>query len=145
MARPHAALSNVSMFIRHRVTVAVVIFLVAFGVRVLTWHDTRLEVGKVQTVVAENYKIVAQHLRQDGIRGFFSPSSPLADPNHLGHPPGYSVLLSLIRSGPGESDGPAQFLQILVDSLSALLIFLIVAELLSPAPAVIAGLDRSVV
>lgn len=127
-------------FFANRSTLAILIFLVAFGVRALTWHDTRLEVGKVQTVVAENYKIVAQHLRQDGIRGFFSSCSSLADPNHLGHPPGYSVLLSLIRTGPGESDAPAQFVQILFDSLSAALIFLIVAELLSAAPAVIAGL-----
>jgi hypothetical protein len=120
--------------------VCVAIFLVAFGVRVLTWHDTRLEVGKVQTVVAENYQTFAHLLRQDGIRGFFSPSSPLADPSHLGHPPGYSVLLSLIRPGSGAADAPAQFLQIFFDALSAVLIFLIVAELLSSGPATIAGL-----
>jgi hypothetical protein len=131
---------SVSRFIVNRLTLALVIFLVAFGVRVLTWHDTRLEVGKVQTVVAENYKTVAQLLRQDGIRGFFSSSSPLAHSDHLGHPPGYSVLLSLIRPGPGASDAPAQFLQIFLDALSAVLIFLIVAELSSPAPAVIVGL-----
>jgi len=129
-----------SRLIANRITLAIVIFLIAFGVRLLTWHDTRLEVGKVQTVVAENYKTVAQLLRQDGIRGFFSPASSLADPDHLGHPPGYSVLLSLVRPGPGSSDAPVQFLQIFFDALSAVLIFLIVAELLSPAPAVVAGL-----
>jgi hypothetical protein len=36
--------------LRSRGALAVVIFLLAFGVRVLTWHDTRLEVGKVQTL-----------------------------------------------------------------------------------------------
>jgi hypothetical protein len=131
---------SVSRFIASPVTLAITIFLIAFGVRVLTWHDTRLEVGKVQTAVAENYKTVAQLLRQDGVRGFFSSSSPLADPGHLGHPPGYSVLLSLVRPGPGASDTPAQFLQIFFDALSAVLIFLIVAEMWSLGPAVIAGL-----
>jgi hypothetical protein len=130
----------VTRFIANRITLAVLIFLVAFGVRVFTWHDTRLEVRKVQTVVAENYKNVGQLLREDGLRSFFSSSSRLADPDHLGHPPGYSLLLSFIRSGPGESDAPAQFLQIFVDALSAVLIFLIVAQLLSAAPALIAGL-----
>jgi hypothetical protein len=125
---------------RIRFALCAIIFLIAFGVRVLTWQDTRLEVRKVQTVVAENYKTVAQLFREEGVRGFFSSSSSLADLNHLGHPPGYSVLLSMIRSGPGESDAPVQFFQIFVDALSAVLIFLIVAELLSVAPAIIAGL-----
>jgi hypothetical protein len=67
------------------------IFLLAFGVRVLSWHDTRLEVGKVQTVVVADYQRVAQLLRDGGLRSFFSSSSPLADLNNLGHPPGYSI------------------------------------------------------
>src|ERR1044072_8330760 len=130
---------SVSRFITDRIAFSIVIFLIAFGVRVLTWHDTRLEVGKVQTVVAENYKTVAQLLRQEGVRGFFSSSSSLAHSDHLGHPPGYSFLLSLISPGPGASNAPAQFLQIFFDALSAVFILLIVAELLSPGPAVIAG------
>jgi dolichyl-phosphate-mannose-protein mannosyltransferase len=125
---------------RTQLAIGLLIFLLAFGVRVLTWHDTRPEVGKVQTVVTEDYKRVAQLLRQGGVRGFFSSSSPLADPNNLGHPPGYSILLSLVLSGPGESDALVQFVQIFIDALSAVLIFLIVAELLSTVPAVIAGL-----
>jgi hypothetical protein len=129
-----------SRFLKHRVTLALVMFLIAFGVRALTWHDTRLEVGKVQTTVAVNYQHVAQLLSQEGIRGFFSSSSPLADTNHLGHPPGYSILISFVRAILGDSGTAVQFVQIIFDALSAVLIFLIVAELVSSGAGLIAGL-----
>ena len=122
-------------FLVRRSTVAVIIFLVAFGVRVLTWHDTRLEVGKVQTTVTLNYQNFAQLLRQEGLRGFFSSASPMADTNHLGHPPGYSILMAFVQS-----DVATQFVQISFDALSAVVIFLIVGELFSFGAAAIAGL-----
>lgn len=48
-----------SRFLSSRVIIAITIFLLAFGVRVLTLHDTRLEVAKVQTGVAADYERVA--------------------------------------------------------------------------------------
>src|SRR5437762_12591961 len=88
-----------------RLAIGAVIFLLAFGVRVLSWHDTRLEVGKVQTAVTADYKRVAGLLRAGGLRSFFSRSSPLADLNNLGHPPGYSILIAAI----GSSDTALEF------------------------------------
>ena len=120
---------------RVRVAACAAIFLIAFGVRVLTWHDTRLEVGKVQTTVTANYQNFAQLLRQEGIRGFFSPASPLADTTHLGHPPGYSFVIALVQSITA-----VQFVQITFDALCAVLIFLIVSELGSAGAGLIAGL-----
>ena len=114
-------------------------FLLAFGVRLLTWHDTRFEVGKVQSSVAADYQRVGELFRQEGVSGFFSSFSPLADLNNLGHPPGYSVLIALVRAVFGSSNAAIQFTQIVFDSLSAVLILLIVAELFSMTPAVIAG------
>ncbi len=116
------------------------IFLLAFGVRVLSWHDTRLEVGKVQTVVAADYKHVAQLLRDGGIRSFFSSASPLTDLNTMGHPPGYSILLALTYRLFGESDTAVQFVQIIADALAAIVVLLIIAELFPFSAAVIAGL-----
>lgn len=116
------------------------IFLLSFSVRSLTWHDTRFEVGKVQSSVAGDYQRVAELLRQEGIGGFFSSSSSLADLNNLGHPPGYSILIALVRGVFGNSHAAIQFTQLLFDSLAAVLIFLIVLELFSLAPATIAGL-----
>jgi hypothetical protein len=133
-------LTNAFRSARARFAICLLIFLVALGVRFLTWHDTRLEVGKVQTVVTGDYQRVAQLLRQGGIAGFLSSSSPLSDLNTLGHPPGYSILLALIFSVFGESNTAVQFVQILCDALAAVIIFLIVAELLPLSAAVIAGM-----
>jgi Dolichyl-phosphate-mannose-protein mannosyltransferase len=123
---------------KRRVTVIVVIFLLAFGVRFITWHDTRLEVGKVQYGVTADYKRIAQMMRDGGIRAFLNSTSPLANPNTLGHPPGYSILLAITDSI--YSNPHIQFLQITIDALSAVVIFLIVAELFSLGTATLAGL-----
>jgi hypothetical protein len=129
-----------SGFLKSRVTLAVAIFLLAFGVRVLSWHDTRLEVGKVQTAVTADYKRISQLLSAGGLRSFFSSSSPLADLNNLGHPPGYSILLALIYKLFGQSDTAVQFVQIFADASAAVFIFLIVAELLPVSAGATAGL-----
>jgi hypothetical protein len=126
--------------VRVRLIVSLVIFLLAFGVRVLTWHDTRLEVGKIQTSVVADYQRVANLIRDGGIRSFFSSSSPLADLNNLGHPPGYSVLLAGIYSIGGSSDTAVQMCQLAADALATVLLFLIVAELLPLSAGVVAGL-----
>ncbi|MBD0371905.1 MAG: glycosyltransferase family 39 protein [Pyrinomonadaceae bacterium] len=119
---------------------SLIVFLLAFGVRLLSLQDTRQEVGKIQTVVAGDYKRVASLLREGGAASFFDSSSPLGDPNTLGHPPGYSILLAVIYGTAGERDGVTQFIQITIDALCAVLIFAIVAELLSAGAGFIAGL-----
>jgi hypothetical protein len=125
---------------RTRLGICLLIFLTAFGVRILSWHDTRLEVGKVQTAVTGDYRHVAQLLRQGGLSSFLSSSSPLSDLNTLGHPPGYSLLMAGIFSAWGESNAAVQFVQIICDAIAAVVLFLIVAELLPASAAVIAGM-----
>ena len=131
------ALRNGSPYLR--AAICAFIFLLALTVRSLTWHDTRFEAGKVQSSVAGDYQRVAELLRQEGVRGFFSSSSPLADLNNLGHPPGYSILIAFVRAVFGSSNAAIQFTQIIFDCLAAVLLFLIVLELFSLAPATIAG------
>src|SRR5437660_1607843 len=130
--------SRISRLLKSRYMIAVFIFLIAFGVRFLTWHDTRLEVGKVQYGVTADYKRIAQMMRDGGVEAFFASTSPLANPNTLGHPPGYSILLAITDSI--YSNPRIQFLQITIDALSAVVIFLIVAELFSMGTATVAGL-----
>ena len=125
---------------RIRLAVCITIFLLAFGVRLLSWHDTRLEVGKVQTTVSSDYKRVAQLVRQGGVASVLSSSSPLSDLNTLGHPPGYSILVAIIYSLCGESDTAVQFVQMICDALAAVMIFMIVAELLPLSAAIVAGM-----
>jgi Dolichyl-phosphate-mannose-protein mannosyltransferase len=125
---------------RRQAIIGLIIFSVALGVRLLSWHDTRQEVWKVQTVVAEDYRRTARILLEGGVGAFLSRSSPLADPNTLGHPPGYSILMALLFTVTGESDTSIQFFQIVCDALAAVLVFLLVAELLPGSIALIAGL-----
>jgi Dolichyl-phosphate-mannose-protein mannosyltransferase len=130
---------------RARFAICLLIFLAAFGVRLLSWHDTRLEVGKVQTVVAEDYKRVARMLKEGGVASFLSSPPPVDDVNALlAHPPGYPILMSLIYSVVGESDPASQFAQIIFDGLAAVVAFLIVAELFSTGAAFIAGMLAAV-
>src|SRR5437660_2074993 len=123
-----------------RLSICFLMLLVALGVRLLSWHDTRLEVGKVQTGVTADYKRVAELLRAGGVASFLSSSSRLSDLNTLGHPPGYSILMALIQSLFGESDTAIQFVQMTGDALAAVIILLIVAELLPFCVAAIAGI-----
>lgn len=121
-------------------TMSLIIFLTALGVRLLSWQDTRREVWKVQTGVVQDYRRVAHLLLAGGAGSFFSQTSPLSDPNTLGHPPGYSILLAIIFRMFGESDAAVQLVQILCDALAAVILFLIAAEALSNNVALIAGL-----
>src|SRR5204863_7299916 len=97
--------------VRTRLIVSLVIFLLAFSVRLLTWHDTRLEVGKIQTSVVGDYQRIANLIRDGGIKSLFSSASALADLNNLGHPPGYSILLAGVYSFAGQSNAAVQMFQ----------------------------------
>ncbi len=126
---------------RRRLLVISLIFLVALGVRLLAWQDARpFEAGKVQSSVANDYKRVAQLLTEGGVAGFFSSSSPLSNPDNLGHPPGYSIMLAAAAKTISHSDSTAQLIQIFCDALAAVVLFLILVELFSLSVAAIAGL-----
>jgi 4-amino-4-deoxy-L-arabinose transferase-like glycosyltransferase len=119
---------------------AIAVFAFALCVRLLTWRETRAEVGKVQTVVTAGYKRDAHLLLDDGFASLFSRRSPLAHPDSLGHPPGYPLLIAIIFKTFSESDAALQFVSITCDALSTVLLFLIIAELLNLQTALIAGL-----
>ncbi|MFN2509872.1 MAG: ArnT family glycosyltransferase [Pyrinomonadaceae bacterium] len=124
---------------RQRMMIAGLIFLAAFGVRLLVWQNKRAEVPQVQTRVAQNYKHLAQLLQQNGLRSFFDASSTTSNPDLLGHPPGYSILLALIYRLAGETDLAAQLFQMSCDSLAAVVIFLIATELLPLGVGILSG------
>ena len=110
------------------------IFLLALGVRFLTWQDNRLDVWKVETFVTSDYKDSAHQLLRGDLRAF------LSDLNHMEHPPGYSILLAGIFRVFGDSDSATGFVQMTCDSAAAVVVALIVFELLPLAVAIIAGL-----
>jgi 4-amino-4-deoxy-L-arabinose transferase-like glycosyltransferase len=125
---------------RRRAVAFGLIFAAALGVRLLCWNDVRGEVWKVQTSVTDNYKHLARLLRENGAASFFDPASKTSEPDLLGHPPGYPVVLALVYGVFGESDTAAQIFQMVCDSLAAAIVFLIAAELLPFGVGVIAGM-----
>ena len=116
------------------------IFFVALGVRLLTRQDARVEAGKVQSSVTSDYKRIAQLLVQGGAGSFFDSSSPLGNPDNLGHPPGYSILMAFVNKVFVDSDATIQLIQVLCDAIAAVVLFLIVIEILPTSVAAIAGL-----
>ncbi|HEY0431985.1 MAG TPA: glycosyltransferase family 39 protein, partial [Pyrinomonadaceae bacterium] len=123
-----------------KLLVACLVFFTAFGVRLLNWQSNRGEVAGVQTSVALNYKHLAGLIHQNGLASLYDPSSTTSNPDLLGHPPGYPILLSLVYKVAGDSDTSVQFVQMILDSLSAVIILLIAAELFPVAVSLIAGL-----
>ncbi|MFL6229007.1 MAG: ArnT family glycosyltransferase [Pyrinomonadaceae bacterium] len=126
---------------RRKLLVAcVAVFAVASCVRLLTWRETRAEVGKVQTTVTAGYRRDARFLLEGGISSLFSRASPLANPDSLGHPPGYPLLLAAVCKLFGESDAAIQLLQVCGDALACVLLVLVVAQVLDLKTAFVAGL-----
>jgi hypothetical protein len=115
-----------------------IVFVLALGVRFLTWQDNRRDIGKVQTAVTEGYKDSANQLLR-GETGRF-----LNDVNHLGHPPGYPLVIAVLTNLFGSSDSALQWLQIIADSLAVALLYLIALKLLPLSVALLSGLLAAV-
>ena len=125
---------------RRRILILVLIFFTALGVRLLNWQSHRTEVSEVQTFVVLNYKHLARLIHQNGVASLYEASSSTSNPDLLGHPPGYPIMLSFIYKIAPESDSAVQISQVVIDSLCAVIIFLLAAELLPTAVGTIAGL-----
>src|SRR5258706_1106116 len=121
---------------RARLAICLLIFITAFGVRFLSWQDTRLEARRVQSEVTADSPLFAQLLKKGGLASFLSSCSQLSNWTWLGNPPGYSIWTSMS----GGSNTTVQFVQIICDAFAAVTIFLIVAELSPLSAALIAGM-----
>ena len=117
-----------------------IVFLIAFGVRLLHWQDYRLNIGTDQGSLVTRYHQQAQRMLDgDGIlypRG----SDEHASTQLILHPPGYSIFIAGVFALLGKSDDRLVFAQIVCDSFAAVLVFLIAVELLSLTASTIAGL-----
>ena len=125
---------------RRQLLILVLIFFTALGVRLLNWHSSHNEVSAVQTSVVLNYKHQARLIQANGLASLYDAASSTNNPDLLGHPLGYPILLSLIYSVASESDTATQLLQMILDSLAVVIICLIAFELFPTAVGVIAGL-----
>lgn len=125
---------------RRRLLIVALICFTALGVRLLNWHGSRNEVSAVQTRVVLNYKHQARLIHANGLASLYDASSSTTNPDLLGHPLGYPILLSIIYRIAPESDTATQLLQMILDSLAAVIICLIAFELYPTAVGAIAGL-----
>ena len=125
---------------RCRVLVVTLIFFTALGVRLLNWQSHHDEALAVQTSVALNYKHQATLIQANGVASLYDASSSTNNPDLMGHPPGYPILLSVMYRVGGQSDTATQFLQIILDSLSVIFIVLIAFEFFPAAIGLVAGL-----
>lgn len=125
---------------RQILVLSLIVFLSALAVRSVVWRYWRHEALKVQTTVTSNYKRFARLLLQEGIQGYFRADSAMSDPDLLGHPPGYPFFLAVLISLAGDSDTVIQIVQIAVDAMAAVLLFLIGFELLGRVIGVVSGM-----
>src|SRR5262249_2490633 len=94
------------------------VFLLALGVRLLTWQDNSRDIWKVHTSVIHEYWDSARHLASGDFKAFAT------NINNFGHPPGYPILLAAIFKTAGESTTAIHIVQILCDSVAVVLFFL---------------------
>jgi hypothetical protein len=121
------------------------VFLAAIGVRLLHWQDARVEMERgesLQTTLVRPYRHEALRMEKDASLVFpRNPPEP-GDARMIIHPPGYSILLRMLYSDLEADDVSyvkLRLAQVVCDSLSAVLVFLIAAELFNLTLAVMAG------
>lgn len=116
-----------------------IIFLLTLGVRFIHWEDYQLNIATDQSSLVQRYKQQAQRMLDgDGIL-FPRDYEQHQSVQLLVHPPGYSIFVAGVFGLFGKSDNNLVLAQILCDSLAAVLVFLIGAELLPLGAATIAG------
>lgn len=121
------------------------IFLVALGVRLFHWQDNKVEVlhgGTIATSLVNDYQYEAHRIAGQG--GLLVPREPFdtGDARMVFHPPGYSFLLIALygSSAPDKAYTRLRIAQAVFDSLAAVIILLLAAELAPLAVAVIGAL-----
>lgn len=119
---------------RKLIITCLLIWLVAVGVRILSWQDNRLDAAKVEWVIASEYREAGEKLARGEV------SAVLRNLYYMTHPPGYSLVLALIFKTIGTSQAGVRMVQIVCDGLACVIVLLIAVELLPLFTATIAGL-----
>ena len=128
---------------RRKLIAALIIFIVALGVRWLHRSEANVEMQQGRSMMitmGASYRGEAARVLSEG--GWLLPRSPdePTDARLIVHPPGYALLIAALQATTGDGERRIITLQILVDALAAVMVFLIAAELLPATAALIAGL-----
>ncbi len=127
----------------HRAILCASLFLLASGVRLLHWQDNRaaFEQGKIlPAALIRGYEREADRILDQGSILFPKETVDEGDARMIVHPPGYSILIAAMTDKESRSHTRLRLFQILLDSFSTTLVFLIAVEFLPLAAAFIAGL-----
>jgi hypothetical protein len=118
------------------------IFITSVGVRLLHWQDNQLafdQKNPFSTALVTGYEREAKRMLEQG--GILYPREPIdsGDARMLVHPPGYSILAALFHKLSGDNYTGLRPAQVICDSMAAVLVLLIAAELLPFTVALIGG------
>src|ERR1051325_8505354 len=114
-----------------------VIFLCALAVRAFHWQDNPTPPFHGMT---GEYKSHAMDLVNGDVAGFLHGPNPPSDANVIKHPPGYPLLMASVYKVFGQSDDALRAVHIILDSLTAVLVFFLALELFSFAVASLSGM-----
>ncbi|HEY3027879.1 MAG TPA: glycosyltransferase family 39 protein [Pyrinomonadaceae bacterium] len=121
------------------VSICLVIFLTAIGVRLFHWQDNRPIFSRIFTGMVEQHKSNARLLLKGDIATFITGPAPPGDANILTYPPGYPIIMAIVFRLFGDSDTSMRAFQIICDAAAAVLLFCVAAELLPIKLAALAG------
>jgi hypothetical protein len=125
--------------------ICLLLFSLAFAVRLLYLHDNSVEIRNGETIattLVDDYQQEALRMQEQGYLLF--PPQPLdpQDARMILHPPGYSILLIWLygKEVPNRFYTRLRLLHMVCDSFSVVVIFLIAAQLLPLTVALIGAL-----
>lgn len=114
------------------------IFIASFAVRFVVWENNKVEMAGVQSVVTENYLRDADALAGGDIRTFLSGDDPPTNARVIDHPPGYPLIIGGVLTFSNNID-LWRIVQLALNSLAPVLLFLIAAALIDEKIGLIAG------
>jgi Dolichyl-phosphate-mannose-protein mannosyltransferase len=129
------------MPIKHwKLLISIAIFFLAFGVRLLHKQDNLQPPFFGMTA---EYRAHALTLVDRNVKAFLRGPNPPSDTNVIKHPPGYPILMAAVYKVFGTADPSERAMQLVditLDSLAAVLVFILAAEMFSLSVATLAGL-----
>jgi hypothetical protein len=141
---PEAVIDRSSASSRYKslLLASILIFITSIGVRLLHWQDNQVVFDQKKswtTALTTGYEREAKRMLEQG--GILYPREPIdfGDARMLVHPPGYSILAALFHKMSGDTHTGLRLAQVICDSMAAVLVLLIAAELLPFTVALVAG------
>jgi hypothetical protein len=122
------------------VGLCLLIFIVAFGVRFFQWQDNPATIGESLSSLVNRYQTQAEGILEDGGILFPAAAPETVGIQRLVHPPGYPILIATVYRIFGQSNAALTWVHLCFNALSAVLLFMIAAELVPQAIAFIAGM-----